>query len=366
MPNMQDMRITKGLELSQSSEILENVDGSFWVPSQTDSEKVYKVSLLHNEWVCECPDFQFRHITCKHTYAVKFCIAVRNLNNEPLPNVVSKDAIQCVRCGSIQVMKYGKLYGRQAFRCKDCGKKFREQTLIKKAKYDTEIITITLDLYFKGISLRKVSDHLKQFYGLDVPFQTVHRWLDTYVKMMNQYVATLTPQLTGKWHEDEMAIKVKGEMKWLWNVMDHGTRMQLASEISQTKNEVDSMKAFLRAKEIAKTIPKEIITDKMGATPMGIERAFIREGKPKHTVAISGATTPHANEWAERLHNTIRERNKTQRGWKSDNTPLREGQRLYYNFIRGHQSLNGLTPAQMAGLDKETWMSLLQKALTKS
>lgn len=38
---------------------------------------------------------------------------------------------------------------------------------------------------------------------------------------------------------------------------------------------------------------------------------------------------------------------------------------LYYNFIRPHQSLEGLTPAEMAGLDKETWMSLLKKALDK-
>ena len=33
-------------------------------------------------------------------------------------------------------------------------------------RYDPKIITITLDLYFKGSSLRKISDHLKQFYDL--------------------------------------------------------------------------------------------------------------------------------------------------------------------------------------------------------
>lgn len=38
---------------------------------------------------------------------------------------------------------------------------------------------------------------------------------------------------------------------------------------------------------------------------------------------------------------------------------------LYYNYIRSHQSLNGLTPAEMAGLDRETWMSLLKKAIDK-
>ncbi|RLG17762.1 MAG: hypothetical protein DRO65_04590 [Candidatus Altiarchaeales archaeon] len=36
-----------------------------------------------------------------------------------------------------------------------------------KLKYDPRIITLTLDLYFKGVSLRKISDHLKQFYNLN-------------------------------------------------------------------------------------------------------------------------------------------------------------------------------------------------------
>lgn len=217
---------------------------------------------------------------------------------------------------------------------------------------------------------------MKQFYELDVPFQTVDKWLDRYTGMLNDYVSTLTPQLSGKWHEDEMKIKAKGgqteddgtQWKWLWNVMDKGTRFQLASEISNTKNEVNSMNAFLKAKEIAKAIPHEIVTDKAGSAKNGIERAFIHDKvKPKHTLIKSGAGTPHANEWAERLNNTVRERTKIQRGWKTDDTPLKEGQRLYYNFIREHQSLKGLTPAEMAGLfqasGQNRWMELLKKAM---
>ena len=39
------------------------------------------------------------------------------------------------------------------------------------------MITITLDLYFKGLSLRKISDHLEQFNGVEVNFSTVYTWL---------------------------------------------------------------------------------------------------------------------------------------------------------------------------------------------
>jgi hypothetical protein len=48
--------------------------------------------------------------------------------------------------------------------------------------------------------------------------------------------------------------------------------------------------------------------------------------------------------------NTVRERTRIQRGWKKDDTPLKEGQRLYYNFIRENQGLANKTPAEMAGL----------------
>lgn len=129
------------------------------------------------------------------------------------------------------------------------------------------------------------------------------------------------------------------------------------------------MNAFLRAQEIAKAIPREIVTDKAGQAPRGIERAFIqtpRAQRPKHTLIKSGAGYPNGNQWAERLNNTVRERTKIQRGWKKDDTPLREGQRLYYNFIRENQGLANKTPAEMAGLfdasERNRWMGLLKRA----
>jgi len=382
MTTVQDARITKGMEISESGRISERENGTFAVPSFT-SERVYTVTLFHNEWTCDCQDFFYRHVTCKHIYATRFWITVNHYVKQeaPEPKVLAEDAVQCARCASIRVMRYGRSYGKQVYRCRDCGKKFKEESLLKRARFDPEVVVVTLDLYFKGLSLRKISDHLKQFNGVEVSFQTVNRWLGKYVTLLNDYVSTLTPQLSGKWHEDEMKLKVKGgeveqdgtQWKWLWNVMDKGTRFQLAEEISKTKNEVNSARAFLRAKEIAKALPREIVTDKAGQAPRGIERAFIHEPasqRPKHTLIKTGAGYPNGNQWAERLNNTVRERTKIQRGWKSDDTPLREGQRLYYNFIRENQGLEGLTPAEMAGLYQASgmnrWMELLKAAITGS
>ena len=109
----------------------------------------------------------------------------------------------------------------------------------------------------------------------------------------------------------------------------------------------------------------------MGTYPRSIERASIdvrEENRPKYNRILSEACKKgtDGNQLAERLHNTIRERNKVQRGWKKDNTPLRNGQMIYYNFVRPHQTLGNKTPAQMAGLDKETWLGLLVKSLARN
>ena len=72
------------------------------------------------------------------------------------------------------------------------------------------------------------------------------------------------------------------------------------------------------------------------------------------------------NNMVERLHGTIRERNKVMRSMKEETQTIADGLRNYYNFIRPHQSLDGKTPAEMAkidlGLGKNKWLSLIKKA----
>lgn len=69
---------------------------------------------------------------------------------------------------------------------------------------------------------------------------------------------------------------------------------------------------------------------------------------PKHVERV-GIKKPHANNnRVERLNGTLRERIKVQRGWKTMETPIAEGQRIAYNFVEPHMALDGQTPAQAA------------------
>jgi len=73
------------------------------------------------------------------------------------------------------------------------------------------------------------------------------------------------------------------------------------------------------------------------------------------------------NNLVERLQGTIRERNKIQRGLKDQYSPFVRGHKLYYNYIKPHESLYGKTPAEVANINlnlgNKKWEDLLLNSI---
>jgi putative transposase len=378
--NNSDARMTRGLSIYENSEIVENEDGSFRVPSQTSGALSYEVRLIGRAWVCTCPDFETRADVidcCKHGFAVRFWIAARvELEQKPKPKVFADDALQCGKCGSIKVVRFGHENGKQVFKCKECGKKFREG-LLRNAQYSPETITLTLDLYFSGLSLRKITRTLNDHFDVSLGKSSVYRWIQAYVPMISEYVNSLSPQLSETWHADELFVKMKGgtsfktktgtqvNLAFLWNVMDRKTRFLIASKLSKYRDAVGAENAFKEAmKNAHDSQPEKVLTDGLNGYRDGIAFAF-KGQRPEH-VARVGIRKPHANNnRIERLNGTLRERVKVQRGWKTMKTPLAEGARIQYNFVKPHMALEGQTPAQAAGIGakgKDKWLGMLTEA----
>jgi transposase-like protein len=370
------------MAIAEKCEIRENEDGSFNVPSQTSVNISYEVRIIGASWVCNCPDFEARADQiemCKHSFAVRFWIASRvELQQAPKPKVFADDATQGP-CGSIRIVKFGHANGKQIFKCRDCGKKFRE-SLLRKSRYTPETIALTLDLYFSGDSLTKIARILNSHLDMHIGKATVYRWIQRYVPMISEYANSLTPQLSDTWQADEVFVKMKGgeeikarkmkNMAYLWNVMDRKTRFLLASRLSQHRNVNGAVGAFNAARKVAHdSQPEKIFADGLNAYPQAMTWWESESGKPE-LVARMGVGKPHANNnRIERMNGTLRERIKVQRGWKSMKTPLAEGQRIHYNFVKPHVALDGQTPAQAAGVglaQGNKWMELLEKAVTGS
>ncbi len=73
------------------------------------------------------------------------------------------------------------------------------------------------------------------------------------------------------------------------------------------------------------------------------------------------------NSKVERLNGTVRDREVVMRGMdnKESAQTLMEAMRIYHNYVRTHQGLDGKTPAEASGIKiggNNKWMALIENA----
>lgn len=187
----------------------------FLVPSQSSNKK-YKV-ILQNTWICEYPDFLKRKQRCKHIYAVEFLLKLRDkLNDEPSLDIAEEltTVSKCEFCNSEKIVKNGsiknKIENKQRYLCRDCNKTFYQDSQFNYIR-NPKLISLALDLYFKGLSLRKITDTINQFFQVKLHHETVRRWIMRFSEMVSEYTNKLQPKLSDTWHTDEQMVKVKGK-----------------------------------------------------------------------------------------------------------------------------------------------------------
>jgi transposase-like protein len=225
-------------------------------------------------------------------------------------------------------------------------------------KFSPKIITETLDLYFKGLSQRKIADHLKQFDDISVDQTTILRWVKKYLKLLSKYSEKYKADVGNIWHSDETTVFIKkeGEKKyyqWIWNVMDAKTRYLLACQVTETRYSKDARKPLHKAKEAAMNVPDAIVTDGLQAYNEAIKAEYFGLGRIQNPhVRLKDFETKPNNNILERLNGTFRERTKVIRSF--DNPigaqEFVAGMQTYYNYIRPHQGIGGMVPAQLANI----------------
>ena len=184
---------------------------------------------------------------------------------------------------------------------------------------------------------------------------------------MEKYLDKITPQVSGTWRADELYVKIKGDVKYLFAIMDDQTRFLIAQEVADSKERHDAQHLFQVAKEVAEIKPKILITDGLRS----YHNAWLKELRTnklatstQHIRHITLAGTHHNNKM-ERLNGEIRDREKAFRGLKKPDTPILSGMQIYHNYIRPHEALDGKTPAELAGIKivgKDKWLTIIQNA----
>ncbi len=90
----------------------------------------------------------------------------------------------------------------------------------KRHRYPASIIMYALWLYHRmPASLRLVEEALS-YRGLDISYETIRRWSKKFAYALAERLKNRRVSSSGKWHIDEVHIKIKGQKYWLWRAID--------------------------------------------------------------------------------------------------------------------------------------------------
>ncbi len=368
---MTDNREMRGKAIAEKPNQIMRLDERFYKVNSQSGHGMYNVTKKKEStgWLCDCPDFTHRHNQCKHIWAVQFSLRLRQQVEarviEPMTDIHA-----CLFCKSEQIIKWGLRHNKygdiQRFSCKSCNKSFTVNLGFERMKHNPQAITTAMQLYFSGESLRNTARSL-HLIGAQVSHQTIYRWITKYVERMQKYVDKITPQVSDTWATDELFLKVKGNMKYLYAMMDEQTRFWIAQEVTDTKYTADVRPLFQLAKQIAGKQPKTLVSD--GAA--NFHEAYLKEfytrkleTRTEHIrhIRLQG---DHNNNRMERMNGEIRDREKVMRGLERKDSPILTGYQLFHNYIRPHKALDYKTPAEAAGIEvkgKDKWLTLIQNA----
>jgi len=359
-------RQERGQQIAKHQNQIKRIDeNTYEVLSQSGHGK-YEVLNTSMGWMCQCLDHIYRGVKCKHIHAVLFSkslraeVAVRRI--EPIESVT-----ECIYCGSTNFIKKGlrknKAGNLQKFYCRDCHKYFTFNLGFERMKHNPQAVTIAMQLYFSGESLRNAMKSLKLI-GVEVSYRTILNWIKKYTRLMEKYLEKITPKVSDTWRADEIYMKIKGNMKYLFAMMDDETRFWIAQEVAQTKMKHDARALFFRAKRLMNKQPKTLITDGLPSYSLACEQVFEGTKHIRH-IRLQGDKN---NNKMERLNGEIRDREKTMRGLKKRRTTILRGYQIYHNYIREHEALNNRTPAEACGIivqGDNKWKTLIQNASKK-
>ena len=362
-------REIRGKEIAKNfGQVRRMFDFQYFVKSQS-SDKEYEVRKDTLGYSCTCPDFTYRAVQCKHIFGVKYSFELRQAVELHHIKPIGDDLSKCIFCNSDQIVKDGvrknKSGNIQVFQCKACMRKFTFNIGFEKMKHNPQAITSAMQLYFSGESLRHTQKSL-ELLGVQVSHKTVYFWIRKYVAIMQEYTEKIAPKVSDTWRADEMYVKFRGNMKYLFALMDDQTRFWIAQEVADTKDRHDASSLFHLGKELAGKKPIKIITDGAESYSQAYKKEFrtIQRPRTEHVREIRLAGKVHNNKM-ERMNGEIRDRERTMRGLKIPETPILKGYQIFHNYIRGHEALAGHTPSEACGVKvdgQDRWKTLIQNA----
>lgn len=297
--------------------------------------------------------------------------------------------VSCPSCNSNKIKKDGlrKTQNRgkiQRYRCKDCNFRFVIDDGFYRMRTNENKITAGIDLYYRGVSLRKVQEHFQAFYPHNSSHMSIYRWIVKYSMMVSNFTDNLSIQCGKEMMSDEMEYHrrlyhqkgMKGvEQNWFVNTFDLKTRFMIIGEYMKSRTNENLIKVMKKTRFKTGEQVKMVTTDGLQGYPTVFRKTFGLQS-PHHSSSKTKSKIIHNvviadergfNHPIERLHNTIRERTKIMRGFHGcieSAYAIMKGLEINYNFNRKHMALGNKTPSEVAipqlELEINKWFDLIK------
>src|SRR6266481_2004722 len=98
------------------------------------------------------------------------------------------------------------------------------QLSYRRHRFPASIIQHAIWLYLRfTLSYRDVEELLAER-GLDLSYEMVRRWVLKFGPLIARRLRQRRPWPSGRWHLDEMVVRIAGRRMYLWRAVDHEVR----------------------------------------------------------------------------------------------------------------------------------------------
>ena len=134
----------------------------------------------------------------------------------------------------------------------------------KRHRFPPDIIRHTVWLYFRfTLSLRDVEEVLAER-GVEVSYEAIRSWTLKFGQDFAQNLRRSRPKPTGRWHLDEMVVKIAGKRMWLWRAIDDEGEV-LDMLVQKRRNTIAALRLLRKLLKHQGIHPETIMTDKLAS-----------------------------------------------------------------------------------------------------
>ena len=164
---------------------------------------------------------------------------------------------------------------------------------LKRHRFPPGVIRQAIWLYFRfTLSLRDVEEMLAER-GIETNYETIRSWALKFGRLFAQNLRRSRPKPTGRWHLDEMVVKISDKRVWPWRAVDDEGEV-LDVLVQKRRNIKAAIRLFRKLLKNTGVRPERIITDRLASYPAAArELGISRRHRPGRMIGNNRAENSH-------------------------------------------------------------------------